>query len=216
MSKVIGILGGSFDPVHNGHLQIAHTLLRELPLSEVRFLPSKQNLLKSAAHASAEQRLTMLKIALQKEPGLSVDKRELDRKSPSYMTVTLASIREEVGDTPICLIIGMDVFQELCDWHEWEQLIQLAHIVVMNRPGYQATTNNEALAHLIHEHKTNDKNKLSETASGCLYNIAIPPISISSTEIRQAITAKRNVSQILPQGIWDYIQEHHLYTGRPS
>ncbi len=158
----------------------------------------------------------MLKIALQKGPGLSVDERELDRKSPSYMTVTLASIREEVGDTPICLIIGMDAFQELCDWHEWEQLIQLAHIVVMNRPGYQATTNNEALAHLIHEHKTNDKNKLSETASGCLYNIAIPPISISSTEIRQAITAKRNVSQILPQGIWDYIQEHHLYTGRPS
>jgi len=210
--SAIGILGGTFDPVHNGHITIATTLLEQLNLKEVRLLPCKIPVLKPDAQATPEQRLDMLSLAIKDHPGLVIDERELRRKSPSYMVDTLTSLREEFPDTPLCLIIGMDSFIELEEWHQWEKLIKLAHFIVVNRP-HVTLTESGPIKELLAKHQVTDPSELHSKVAGHIFLFDItPPIDISSTYLRGEIASgSSNPSSILPQSVWKYIQKHQLY-----
>jgi len=210
MSKqLIVIFGGTFDPIHNGHLQLATDLTARLPLTEIRFLPCRQPLLKKTPQANAEQRLAMLNIALP-APIFTVDKREIVRNTPSYMVTTLTSLRKELGQTPLALMLGMDAFITLPQWHQWQRLIELAHLIVINRPNYQIPQQ-EPLASFFAKHYLADQQHLTEQASGYIICQDLPPMHISSSQIRQQIVSGHTPKKYLPAEVWCYIQEAKLY-----
>ena len=134
---MIGIFGGTFDPVHHGHLRVALDFAETLALDTVRLVPCRQPPHRSMPAAGTGDRLEMLRRALRDEDGLSIDVRELERPGPSYMVDTLASLREEAQDVPLVLLLGMDAFEQFDQWHQWRRIIELAHIAVGGRPGSQ-------------------------------------------------------------------------------
>ncbi len=213
MKSLIVLLGGTFDPVHLGHLHIARELLKKLPLAEIRFIPNKQPLLKNTAQTSTEQRLAMLKLALADEPQMIIDERELKRNTPSYMVETLQSLRAEFPSTPLALIIGMDAFLQLPQWHRWPDLIKLAHIIVINRKDCSLPTN-EPLTSFIKQHKTEDIQQLQQSLAGKLLFIDLPLIDIASTAIRSAIANGGDASELLPKSVYDYIKTQSIYSSR--
>ena len=144
IKKAIGVLGGTFDPVHFGHLRLAKCARDDFQLDEVHLLPCRVPALKPQPIATAQQRVDMLRLAIANEPGLVVDESELHRDGPSYTVDTLRALRVEVGpECAICLIMGMDAFLSLPAWHEWQEIIGLAHVIVMQRPGYEVSTKGE-------------------------------------------------------------------------
>lgn len=209
-TKAIGIFGGTFDPIHFGHLRTALEVYESLPLQEIRFLPCQQPVHKSATGASVNERLAMLKLAIAGQPGFTLDTRELERASPSYMYETLLSIRQEVGHTPLCLICSMDAFSNFTYWYRWDAIIELAHIVVATRAGYTTsfsdTLNNFTNRHLI----TNPQALLTHPAGYVLF-APTTPLSISSTAIRQMLKNNLNPSYLLPETVKAYIEKQQLY-----
>lgn len=205
--QAIGIFGGTFDPVHFGHLDTAIELYQQLPLAEIRFLPCQQPVHKAAASASAEHRLNMLKLAIANYPDFTVDTRELERSTPSYMYETLYSIRQEIGSNPLVLICSLDAFASFTYWYRWQELLNLAHLVVATRGGYQAPN----LTDFFNSRLITSPSQLLEKPAGYLYFAQTTPITVSSTDIRQRVKANLPISNMLPQGVIDYIDEHQLY-----
>ena len=208
--KLIGILGGTFDPIHNAHLHIAQHLLNNLPLTEVRFIPSKTPVHRDPPLASTEQRLDMVKLAIREEERFVIDTREIDRDTPSYMIETLQSLRDEVKDTSLALILGLDVFCQLDTWHQWKDLITYAHIIVVNRPEYPNTFS-QPIQQLLDEHQVEDAHKLFTQSAGCIFFIGIPPSTISATTIREHITNGESIKNLVPESVWQYINTQELY-----
>src|SRR3569832_105068 len=164
---MIGLLGGTFDPIHFGHLRPAMDLLDELGLDHVRLIPCGVPPHRAAPRAHAEHRLTMLRLAVSGEPRLRVDERELRRPGPSYMVDTVLSLREELGDTPLALIIGMDALNGLATWRRWRKLVDLCHLIVMERPGGTAPATGE-LAALVAARRVYEVADLRARAAGGL------------------------------------------------
>lgn len=131
---MLGIFGGTFDPIHYGHLSAAWQVFQSLNLTELRFMPCNLPPHRAAPLATSEHRLNMLKLAIKDVPGFTIDDRELKTNDISYTVNSLTSIRHEVGDTPICLILGADAFNQIHTWHEPEKIMKLAQIVVLGRP----------------------------------------------------------------------------------
>lgn len=207
---MIGILGGSFDPIHYGHLHIALTLYQQLHLSEVRFIPCKHPVSNKKIVANEPQRLSMLELALQHYAYFSIDKRELNRPTPSYMIETLASLRLELGNTPIGLILGYDNLTQLDHWHQWTSLIDYAHLVIVPRPGYPESYAKEIHA-FVKRYQTHDPFLLSKQAAGLLLMTHVQSLPISATYIRKAIASGNYPVGLLPPSVLDYILEHKLY-----
>ena len=134
---MIGVFGGTFDPVHFGHLRPALDVKQALALREMRLIPAFQPPHRATPVANPGQRLTMLRAAVGTEPDLLVDNREMMREGESFMADTLSSLRKDLGDEPLCLVLGMDAFLTLDSWHRWKEILQLAHIVVTHRPGWE-------------------------------------------------------------------------------
>ena len=135
-AQALGVLGGAFDPVHIGHLRGAIAVREHLGLKRVNLLPAAQSPLKGAATVTAADRLAMLEAAVRGVPGLGVDARELDREGPSYTVDTLIELRSEVGQAqPLIWIVGTDILPALPKWSRWRQLLELAHLVILERPG---------------------------------------------------------------------------------
>ena len=132
---MIGILGGTFDPIHFGHLRAALDVLEDLGLEQLRFVPLRLAVHREQPATLPEIRLEMVRAAVARHPGLLADDRELRREGPSYTLHTLQSLRAEFGDRPLCLLIGTDAFKGFLEWHEPGQICELAHLVVMQRPG---------------------------------------------------------------------------------
>lgn len=211
IKKSIGILGGTFDPVHNGHVQLAQKVREHFHLDEVRLLPCNVPAHKSAPVASASQRADMINLAIQDQPGLVIDEREICRSGTSYMVDTLTSIREEVGtDYAISLIVGMDAFLSLPTWNRWQEVLTMSHLIVMERVmwGRPATG---VLADLYDQHGTTQVNDLSSTPAEriCFYDGQ--SIDVSASEIRAKIRQRESVHYLLPEPVWDYIRVHGLY-----
>jgi nicotinate-nucleotide adenylyltransferase len=208
--KPIGIFGGTFDPVHYGHLRTAFELLQALDLEEVRFIPCGDPPHRGVTFAPAARRLDMVRLATREEPGFLVDDRELRREGPSYSIDTLASLREEFPGRSLCLITGMDAFLGLPTWHRWDEILDFAHIVVAHRPGWQAPDDG-ALGALIGERKTRRKSDLHETPGGRVYIDAVTQLEIASTEIRSLVAQGYDPRYLMPDAVRAVIMESSCY-----
>ena len=209
--KPIGILGGTFNPIHHGHLRLAIELYERLDLAEVRLVPAKQPPHREQPSVSSEFRLELVKIAIMGVNGLSVDDRELRREGPSYMVDTLSSLRQEFPQRSLALILGMDAFLDLYQWHEWERLITLAHILVVNRPNSQLSDQNKTMQNFLKQHRISDKKDLQSEKFGKIWIEKMPMLTISSTQIRNIIAAGKNPTYLLPATVLEKINIYKLY-----
>lgn len=209
---VIGIFGGTFDPIHYGHLRPVAQVQSAYALAQVRFIPSFLPPHRPPPVASAAQRLRMVELALADYPGFVPDDREMRMGGLSYTVRTLAHLRAEFGATPLCLIIGLDEFLNLDTWYHWQELFGLAHLVVMHRPGWEQTEKARSTPAWAQPRLTADPNKLAGAPAGSIALCAVTPVDISATRIRKAITAGVDVAQDLPPAVWSYIQANRIYT----
>ena len=207
---MLGIFGGTFDPVHFGHLRPALEVKQALALDELRFIPCNVPPHRGVPVASASQRLSMLQLALEGVPGCVIDQRELQRTGPSYMVDTLASLRVEQGHRPLCLIMGLDAFLGLDRWHQWQRLLELAHIVVTTRPGSRLPEHGEVV-NLVNRCRSEDPSALRSSAAGLIYFQAVTQLDISATTIREAVRAKRDIHFLLPEAVRLYIEREGIY-----
>ena len=212
---MIGIFGGSFDPIHFGHLRLAVEVYQALKLSEVRLIPSGQPPHRSPPIASAGQRLSMVKAAIKGVPGLRVDDRELRRSGPSYTVDTLLSLRTELGATPLCLIVGMDAFLKLNTWHRWQELPKLAHIVAAHRPGWTGEPSGE-IKQMLAERRVHNTEQLTTSSAGNIFFCPITPLDISSSQIRRLIAEGNGASFLLPESVLKIIKAEGLYSTAPK
>jgi nicotinate-nucleotide adenylyltransferase len=208
--RPIGILGGTFDPIHFGHLRPALDLYQELGLQGVRLIPCRQPPHRRPPLAGAEQRLAMLQAAIAGERGLSADTRELRRPGPSYTLDTLRSLRSELDTTPLCLIVGSDAFARLDTWHRWRELIVFAHLVVVQRPGCNPSTES-AVAEALQARYITDPERLGEAAAGFVLRWPVTQMDISGTHLRALIAAGKSPRFLLPDSVWEFIQREGLY-----
>jgi len=207
---MIGILGGTFDPVHFGHLRPALDIQQALGLEEVRLVPCNNPPHRPQPVASREQRVAMLKAAASQHPVFRVDTREFDREGPSYTLDTLKSFREEMGEVGLCLLMGMDAFINLPSWHRWRELIDFCHMVVMTRPGVVVPGQGE-LADFTSQHRVPDAALLETRASGMLWFQPVTLLDISATQIRALLGKQQDAGFLLPQGVLDIIHHENLY-----
>ncbi len=200
---MLGILGGTFDPIHFGHLRPALEAQQALGLDEVRLIPLRDPPHRGPPRSTAGQRLRMLQAAIKGLSGFCIDSQELERKGKSYTVETLRSLRHEVGATkPICLLIGADAFRLFHTWHRPDEILQLAHLVVMQRPGDSPPTVNNIA-------KT--PQALTAKPGGLILFQHVTQLDISSTSIRTLIHHKQNPRYLLPDDVLDIIQTEHLY-----
>lgn len=208
--NLVGIFGGTFDPIHYGHLNLAQELLQQLPLDEIRFIPCQIPVFDKTAQASPQQRLAMLQLALSEHTKFVIDERELNRLTPSYTVDTLLSLRNEINKASLCLIIGTDTLNDLTRWHRWHELIQLAHFIIVLRPDYPLPQSGE-VADLIQQHQINDAQLLKQKSAGYIYIANTKPSTISATEIRHKIAADINIENLLPNNVLKFIKQENLY-----
>jgi nicotinate-nucleotide adenylyltransferase len=219
MSGALGILGGTFDPIHNGHVEIAREVRDALGLSAVRLIPAGDPPHRAAPVATAAHRLAMVELAIEGIPGLEVDAREIDRAGRSYTVDTLRSLRDEAPDRPLALIVGADAFIGLPTWHRWHDLFDLAHIVVVARPGVVIEDAvPEALAGEWARRYVHDAQSLERSRAGHIFVQAITPHPISASSIRGALVGGNinAVKGLLPPAVLAYIERNRLYLSRPD
>lgn len=206
----IGIFGGTFDPIHYGHLRTAFELHRQLKLSEVRFLPNGDPPHRDGAIAEAVHRLGMVKAATATQPGFVVDERELRRDGPSYSVDTLLDLREELPECSMCLIVGMDAFLGLPKWHRWQTVLKLAHVIVAHRPGWQVPDAGP-LGELLKNRGTDAVEDLHNEPAGRIYVHAVTQLEISSTALRRLICRGGDPRFLIPDAVRAYMHEHNCY-----
>jgi nicotinate-nucleotide adenylyltransferase len=215
-SAPIGIFGGTFDPIHHGHLRLAQEALEQCGFSAVRFIPSGTPPHRAAPLAKAEHRLNMVKLAINGQPGFSVDEREVHRTDKCYSVDTFGTLRAELGaEQSLCLLLGSDAFLQLHTWHQWQKLFELTHIVVMQRPG-QPVGNaivkaDESLRQQYQTRLAPSPRLLHETASGHIVVLDMPQLDISATDIRCRAAQNKNLRYLLPDAVAHYIHTNKLY-----
>lgn len=210
MKPLIGLLGGTFDPVHQGHLTLARELLTTLPFNELRLIPCHQPVHRAQPMASATDRLNMLKLGVdeQKEARLIVDDCELKRHTPSYMIETLTELKQRLPEATLALIMGFDAWQGFLSWHQWERILEQTHLVIVSRPGYDLPTEGK-LAQLLEQHRIKHPKELLAKPAGAILVQAQFQLPLSATASREAL-AKQQFDH-LPACVADYIKAHHLY-----
>ena len=208
-ARALGVLGGAFDPVHIGHLRGAIAVREHLGLERVDLLPAAQSPLKDAATVTAADRLAMLEAAVRGVPGLGIDARELAREGPSYTVDTLIELRREVGQVlPLIWIVGTDILPALPRWSRWQQLLELAHLVILERPG--ADSPPLAVTQWLDQHRI-DQNALLTSAAGGVMTLHQPVLDIASSDIRPLLAAGRDPRFLLPDVVMEYISLHKLF-----
>lgn len=217
---MIGILGGTFDPVHYGHLRLALEVGEVLGLSQVRFIPAGAPWHRDAPLASPAHRLAMVRLACADNPLFVVDGREAERLAPGYTVDTLTELRAEWGEeVPFCLILGADAFLGLPRWHRWQTLFHLAHVVVARRPGVPPLDGHAGMAPaLVREYaarSTGEPGPLRAAPAGRIYVQTITALDISATRIRADLAAGRSPRYLLPDSVLDYLRRNGLYDARP-
>ena len=200
---MIGIYGGSFDPVHLGHLKTATSLKTELKLDHLFLLPCCEPVHKDGLKYSSNDRLKMLNLSLDNFSTLEIDSREILRGGGSYMIDTLHELKQIYKDEPICLIIGMDSFIKIKTWKEWQEFSKLVHLVILQRQGFNLTDSS-----LDSFHNSKEVNQLQLEPNGLLYFSNCPKINISSSDIRSRIDANQNLDDLLPKSVINYLRLH--------
>jgi len=206
----VGIFGGTFDPIHFGHLRTAFELLHALRLAEVRFVPAGNPPHRGVPLCDARRRLDMVRAAIADQPGFVVDDREVHRQGPSYTVLTLRELRAAEPGRPLCLIMGMDAFLGLPQWHEWRSLLDLAHVVVAHRPGWIAPDAG-MLGELVAAHATQRVEDLHEAVAGRIHVRPVTQLEISSTDLRDLIVAGQDPRYLLPDSVRTMIRDTGCY-----
>ena len=216
--SLIGIYGGTFDPIHYGHLRIAEELIESLGFSELYFVPSGSPRLRNAPIASKHHRVAMLSLAIQDNKIFMLDGRETVRDGESYSVVTLREFREEVrSECALCFIMGSDVFLNLSRWYCWLEILELCHIIVADRPGYLPAFNNKMppkLAEILVSRQASSISDLKESSCGLIFIAPTTLQDISATAIRESIAADQSARYLTPDAVLEYIKANRLYSGK--
>ncbi|AFL72998.1 nicotinate-nucleotide adenylyltransferase [Thiocystis violascens] len=208
---MIGILGGTFDPIHFGHLRPALDCLQGLGLAEVRFIPLNVAVHRPQPQAAGALRLRMLEAAIAGQPGFVADARELERSGGSFSYDTLVSLRAELGPrVPLCLLVGADAFAGFQSWYRPLGILELAHLVVMRRPGHGSVAD-PFLRNLYLEHGGDDPASLAAEPGGRILYQDVTQVAISSTRIRQLVARGLSSRYLLPDGVLALIEREGLY-----
>lgn len=210
MAEAVGIFGGTFDPIHYGHLRTAYELLCALQLAEMRFLPAGNPPHRDGTFAPAALRLAMVQAAVAGIDGFTVDAREVHKATPSYTVETLAELRLEVGARPLCLVVGMDAFLGLPRWHQWTRLLELAHLVVAHRPGWEAPVDGP-LGALLAQRGTAAPTDLHCAPAGRILVHAVTQLEISSTDMRTLLAAGGDPRFLMPDAVRDVLVGSGFY-----
>lgn len=215
--RVLAILGGTFDPIHYGHLRLAADVKAALSLPEVRLIPAGTPPHRIAPVASPAQRLAMTELGCTEFAGLAADGREVEREGPSYTVQTLEALHAEQPALPLALLIGADSFAGLTQWWRWERLFTLAHFVVVERPDATPTATAMPPALEVHWQRrlTTDPARLERTLAGSILRVRVTPQPIAATVIRAALArgpaGRAEIRGLLPVSVLDYIDRNQLY-----
>lgn len=207
----IGILGGTFDPVHLGHIFVARQALTRLMLDQVRFIPVNIPSHRDRPVATAEHRLAMLKLAVADQVNMLVDTRELDNADVSYTIISVRSLRREYPTGPLVLLMGDDAYSKIDGWKDWRQLLDYVHIVTIKREGASEADSVYNGTDRMKKHLTDNPAELLDSRHGRLYRLENDPVAISSTRVRQQLKRGAVADGSLPQAVIDYIRAHDLY-----
>jgi nicotinate-nucleotide adenylyltransferase len=210
MTEPIGLFGGTFDPIHYGHLRTSFELWQALRLAQVRFLPTGNPPHREAPLATPELRLEMVRAAVAGNSAFAVDDREMRRTGVSYSVDTLLDLRRELPDRSLCLLLGMDAFLGMPGWHRWREIFDLAHIVVAHRPGWKAPMTGP-LGEIMVDRGTGSVRDLHAAPAGRVYVHAVTQLEISSTELRQLILSGRDLRYLIPDSVHAIIQRTRCY-----
>jgi nicotinate-nucleotide adenylyltransferase len=221
MTLPIGVFGGTFDPIHRGHLELAREVRKALTLASVRVIPAGDPPHRAAPVATAVQRLAMVELAVEGIDGLVADRREIDRPGRSYTVLTLASLRDEFATQPLALIVGADAFAGLPAWHRWTEIFTLAHVVVVARPGQSLE---DSMPELLRREwvprLVSDPARLGTSPAGLILVQSITPHDISASSIRAQLARGAAgiaaVRGLLPPAVLAYIDRNQLYRSRPD
>lgn len=216
--QLLGIFGGTFDPIHFGHLNPVREAAKSLGLKQVRFIPAANPPHRSKPVADSHNRLAMIRLALKDYPEFKIDKRELNRTGSSYTINTLESLRKEFGNNiPIMMFVGADVFNEFNTWHQWQQIPDFVHIVVMTRPDHPVV--GTSFLENPNWKISQNVDDLHSQPHGLVFFQDVTPTNISATKIRSLLGKKMNVdtrlSQVLPASVIEYIKLNNLYVNHP-
>jgi nicotinate-nucleotide adenylyltransferase len=205
---MIGILGGTFDPIHFGHLRPALEIFEQLGLDELRFIPSAKPPHRWQPEASEAHRLAMVKLAIKDVDGFVIDDREYHRDGASYTVDTLASFRKEIGEAePLCMLIGMDAFKHFTKWRDWQGILKLAHLVISSRPGTNHVETEEWMTGRV----TESIDELQKHPAGKLFFAGVSQLDLSATFLRKQILEGKSSRYATPNEVNDYIKQHKLY-----
>ncbi|MFZ2724899.1 MAG: nicotinate-nucleotide adenylyltransferase [Methylococcaceae bacterium] len=210
-NKRVGIFGGTFDPIHYGHLRSALEVQAIFELQQVRLIPCANPPHRELPMTPANLRADMVELAIASSPQLLCDRRELQRTGASYTLETLQSLRHELGETTLLLFIGNDAFAHLTRWYRWRELFAYAHIIVLTRPETESITDFGDESDFFANRRASSINELSKTQAGLLWFQAVTPLAISATAIRQLIASGNRPQFLLPDAVLDYIKQHRLY-----
>lgn len=212
--RLIGVYGGTFDPIHYAHLRAAEEVAEQLALSEVRFVPARRPNLRGAPQATPEQRAHMVALAIAGNPAFVLERCELDRAGVSYTVDTLEQFRDALQpDAALALILGADAFARLASWSRWERLFELAHVAVVARPGAAIAPErwDAALQRAWNARHAPDPAALAQSPCGCIVAAATRLLEISASEIRERLRRGASVRYLLPESVLDYIRSQSLY-----
>ena len=210
---MIGFFGGTFDPIHNGHLHAARTAVSVLDLECVNLVLAARPAHRAAPNATIEERWAMLELALVGDPVLRADAREIRRGTASYTVETLEEVRAEFGvAASVVWLLGWDAYRQLTGWRRWQELLSLSHLAVMRRPGSDVELDATMSAYTL-QHRIVDLADMRRRPAGAIYFFEPQMLAISATDIRARVSRGDDVVGLLPSGVWTYITKHHLYGG---
>lgn len=210
MEGPLGILGGTFDPVHHGHLRPALEMMQGIGLQRVFFIPNYHPPHRPPPVLHGSVRLHLLRLAIAAEPRFVADPRELERGGISYTIDTLLTFRREYPRHPLCLLMGFDAFLSLPSWRHWERFLDLVHIVVANRPPWR-TVQDDLMVDFLSRHRAEEPLELHRTTHGRIFLFSVTPLEISSTQIRQEIAHGGSSRYLVPEPVWHHICQERLY-----
>ncbi len=212
MPELYALFGGTFDPIHYGHLRPVEALAQQIGLTQVTLLPNNVPPHRPQPQASATQRVDMLRCAIDDRPLFNIDTRELARETPSWTVDTLETLRSERGsEQPLGFIIGQDSLLTLANWHRWQDLLSLSHLLVCKRPGYAAQMASPEMQQWLEAHTAQDIQQLHHAPAGKIWLADTPLFDISATEIRQRRQRGQSCVDLLPARVMAYIERVGLY-----
>jgi len=214
LSEPLGLFGGTFDPVHFGHLRLAEESIAHLGLGGVRWIPAGQPPHRGTPQVTAQQRLQMVHLAVASNARFSLDPSEVEAAAPSYTVHTLERLRRELGgEQSLVLLVGADAFAGLATWHRWRDIFALAHVAVSHRPGFPVEISSlpHELATEFNDRRLANVDGLKASSAGGIVTFAMTQLAISATQIRKLLANELSARYLLPDSVLDYIQTHSLY-----